>query len=137
MLTRYYETSMDIYAASNYLSTVDLLIPDAIIIDDTVPHLHAADAATTDDTYLIQTDYPIDALLATLEPGVTVYSPTEDRAARIHLQTDDIEDIDLSPALRDRVQQLSGVRLHIPVGPYNSIHVLVPPNDAASLTSHF
>lgn len=123
---------MDIYTAANFLSGLDLTIPNAIIIDDTVPLLHRADTATRDGTYLIQTDYPIDQLTTAVESGVTVYSPTEDRAARIH-DIADIEDVDLSPTDRDRVQQIDSVRLHILVDPYNSIHILVPPEDTAPI----
>lgn len=49
---------MDIYTASNHLSGLDLTIPNAIIIDDTVPLIHRADTATRDSTYFIQTDTP-------------------------------------------------------------------------------
>ena len=123
---------MDIYTAANFLSGLDLTIPNAIIIDDTVPLLHSADTATREGTYLIQTDYPRDQLTTAIESGVLVYSATEDRAARIHDMTD-TEDVELTPDERDRVQQIDSVRINIPIGPYNSIHALIPPEDTDPL----
>ena len=116
---------MDLYHAANYLDGINLVLEDAFVVKNGVTLLHDAAQRTSDGTYLIQTSFPIEELTTVCEHGVTVYSQSEDRAARITNM--EARTVHLSEQDREHYRSLEPVSYLIPVDPYNSIDVAVRP----------